>query len=237
MASIPSATTATSASDWRTKPTDRFVLKWIKIRLSARITPHLAQHQQLRPWMITVTAAAIGVLAGLVLALGWAFTAGCLAALAQVLDGVDGQFARLTGTQTRAGAFWDSVLDRYADGALVIGLGIYLIRLPASLPPGVLVGLGALALIGGNLISYGTARAETLGLDLGRPTLASKGTRTTVVIVAAWLSLLSPLAPLAALLYLVIHPNAVVLMRLNRVQRAPGPTPGSPPEPKNHAFG
>jgi len=237
MAPIPATATATSASDWRTKPTDRFVLKWIKIRLSARITPHLAQHQQLRPWMITVTAAAIGVLAGLVLALGWAFTAGCLAALAQVLDGVDGQFARLTGTQTRADAFWDSVLDRYADGALVIGLGIYLIRLPASLPPGVLVGLGALALIGSNLISYGTARAETLGLDLGRPTLASKGTRTTVVIVAAWLSLLSPLAPLAALLYLVIHPNAVVLMRLNRVQRAPGPTPGSPPEPKNHAFG
>jgi len=237
MAPIPATATATSASDWRTKPTDRFVLKWIKTRLSARITPHLAQHQQLRPWMITVTAAAIGVLAGLVLALGWAFTAGCLAALAQVLDGVDGQFARLTGTQTRAGAFWDSVLDRYADGALVIGLGIYLIRLPAPLPPGVLVGLGALALIGSNLISYGTARAETLGLDLGRPTLASKGTRTTVVIVAAWLSLLSPLAPLAALLYLVIHPNAVVLMRLNRVQRAADAASAASAEPKNPVLG
>lgn len=236
MAPIPPSAAATPASDWRTKPTDRFVLKWIKTRLSARITPHLAPYPQLRPWMITVTATALGVLAGLVLALGWAVTAGCLAALAQVLDGVDGQFARLTGTQTRAGAFWDSVLDRYADGALVIGLGIYLIRLPAPLPPGVIAGLGALALIGSNLISYSTARAETLGLDLGRPTLASKGTRTTVMIVAAWLSLLSPLALLAALLYLVIHPNAVVLSRLRRVQPASNAVPGSSPELKNHIL-
>jgi hypothetical protein len=74
----------------------------------------------------------------------------------------------------------------------------------------------ALALIGGNLISYSTARAETLGLDLGRPTLASKGTRSSVMIVCALLSLFVPAAPMAALIYLALHTNAVVVRRLFR---------------------
>jgi len=33
---------------WQTKPTDRFVLKWIKTRLSARITPHLVSYSSTR---------------------------------------------------------------------------------------------------------------------------------------------------------------------------------------------
>ncbi len=103
--------------DWRTKPSDRFILKWIKCRLSAPITPLLVHLGWLRPWMITLFAASLGILAGFLFALGMGFTAGLTAALSQILDGMDGQFARLTGSSSRAGAFLDSVIDRYADGA------------------------------------------------------------------------------------------------------------------------
>ncbi|HQN18347.1 MAG TPA: CDP-alcohol phosphatidyltransferase family protein, partial [Syntrophobacteraceae bacterium] len=72
--------------------------------------------------MITVSSASLGVFAGLIFAAGWGWSAGCVAALAQVLDGVDGQFARITGRQSKGGAFLDSVLDRYTDAALMIGL-------------------------------------------------------------------------------------------------------------------
>jgi phosphatidylglycerophosphate synthase len=201
-------------NSWKTKPTDRFVLKWIKLNLSARITPHLLTWPRLSPWQITLSSALLGSLAGLVFALGVGWLAGIIAAVAQILDGVDGQYARLTGRVSKGGAFWDSVLDRYADGAMVIGLVVYLIRLPFPLSPGILIFLGSLALIGCNLISYSSARAETLGLELGPPTLASKGTRTGVMILCAFFSFVWSGLPVVALVYLVIHPNGTVLFRL-----------------------
>ena len=205
-----------SDQPWQTKPTDRFVLKWIKTHLSARITPRLTSWTWLRPWMITIFSSSLGVLAGLVFALGWGWGAGCIAACAQVLDGVDGQFARLTGRQSRGGAFWDSVLDRYADGAMVMGLVIYLARLSPSSHVWLLLVLGFLALTGSNLISYTSARAECLRIDLGKPTLASKGSRTAVMVLCAWGTLLWAELPIAALIYLALHTNMVVLYRLTR---------------------
>ncbi|MEW5725297.1 MAG: CDP-alcohol phosphatidyltransferase family protein [Thermodesulfobacteriota bacterium] len=208
--------------DWRTKPTDRFVLKWIKVNLSARITPLLAGRPWVRPGMITVISAGLGSLAGLVYGLGLGWTAGLLAGVAQVLDGVDGQLARLTGRASPTGAFLDSVLDRYMDGALIVGLIVYLVRLPLGWPVWSLLVLGTLALVGSSNVSYSTARAETLSLDLGRPTLAAKGTRTTVMVLCAFFSLFWPPLPAAALVYLAGHPNAAVIYRLVRVYRARG---------------
>lgn len=201
-----------SNDSWKTKPSDRFLLKWIKINLSARITPFLIGIRWLRPWMITVFGTAIGITAGLTLACGWGFLGGLLATAAQVLDGVDGQLARLTGRRSTAGAFLDSVLDRYTDGFLIIGLIVF--NHLFGLSPCLLLPIGGLALIGSGLISYSTARAECLGILLGRPTLASKGTRTAVIAVSALLSPILPLAPFAALCYLAAHSNAVVLYRI-----------------------
>jgi len=201
---------------WRTKPTDRFVLKWIKVHLSARITPKLLAYEWLRPWMITVASSTLGAAAGVIFALGSGFAAACVAAAAQVMDGVDGQFARLTQRESARGAFLDSVLDRYADGAMVIGTVIYLVRLPAPVSAGLLLALGSLALIGGNLVSYSSARAENLAIRTGRPTLASKGTRMTVMILCGWGSLVWPAMPFVAILYLAIHANITVIRRLVR---------------------
>lgn len=201
-------------SDWRIKPSDRFILKWIKINLSARITPKLVAVKGLRPWMLTLVAAIVGVFAGFVFSTGWGWLAATFAAFAQVMDGVDGQFSRLTGMQSRWGAFLDSVLDRYADAALIIGMIIYLIRLPDAFPAWQLLGIGFFSLCGSSLISYTTARAESLGIPMGKPTLASKGTRTSIIVVCGWASVLWAQAPVLALSYLAIHPNIVVINRI-----------------------
>ena len=166
-----------SDESWKTKPTDRFILKWIKCRLSARVTPRLLGIDWLQPWMITLCSTLLGMLAGVLFALGWGCPAGLTAMISQILDGVDGQFARLTGRQKATGAFLDSVMDRYSDGALMIGMIIYLVRLPGSLALWLLLPLGALAVIGSFSISYTTARAGSLNLLIEhKPTLASKGT-------------------------------------------------------------
>jgi phosphatidylglycerophosphate synthase len=208
-------------TSWQTKPTDRFVLKWIKTRLSARITPKLAALGWVKPWMITLFSSCLGTVAGVVFALGWGWIAGLIAAVAQIFDGVDGQFARLTGQQTKGGAFWDSVLDRYADGSMVIGLVVYLSQSRLQMPLWLLLLLGALALVGSNLVSYSSARADTLAIPLGKPTLASKGTRFSVMILCAWASILWSGFPLVALIYLACHPNMVVFRRLAGTFRVP----------------
>jgi phosphatidylglycerophosphate synthase len=201
---------------WQTKPTDRFVLKWIKVHLSAPITLRLLAAKQIEPRRITLVSCGLGVLAGLIFALGAGWLAGILAACAQVLDGVDGQYARITGKQSKGGAFWDSVLDRYADGAMVVGMVVYSIRLGLHFSPALLLAAGYMAITGANLISYSTSRAENLGIDLGSPTLASKGTRTTAMILSGWGSFFWPPLPLLAILYLALHTNLVVICRLRR---------------------
>jgi phosphatidylglycerophosphate synthase len=208
-----------TTDEWKTKPSDRFVLKWIKIYISARITPRLIHLKWLRPWMITLSSAIIGIFAGVVFAFGSGWMAGLLAACAQVLDGVDGQFSRLTLTQSKGGAFLDSVLDRYFDAALMIGLTVYLIRLPINLPVPLVLFTAFLAISGSSLISYTTARAESLGISFGKPTLASKGTRTSVIVLCSCASILWAPAPILALVYLALHSNIVVLRRLFIAQR------------------
>jgi phosphatidylglycerophosphate synthase len=169
--------------------------------------------------MITVSSACLGVLAGIVFASGWGFLAGLVALMSQVLDGVDGQFARLTGRESAAGAFLDSVLDRYPDGAMMIGLTVYILRITSEIPAALIVGLGFLGFVGSTLISYSTARAETLAFDLGKPTLASKGTRMTVMVLSGLGSFFWPLLPFVALCYLAVHPTVVVVKRIVRVYR------------------
>jgi len=209
---------------WKTKPSDRFVLKWIKCNLSARITPRLVRVKWLQPWMITVSSASLGVLAGVIFAMRWGWLAGLVGGISQILDGVDGQFARLTGRLSAAGAFWDSILDRYSESAMEIGLIFYLFRLPVAIPIWFVVVIGSLALIGSSLISYSDARAESLEIKIGRPTLASKGTRMTVMVLSGIGSPIWALMPMIALGYLALHPNVVVVTRLVKAQRSSSPT-------------
>jgi phosphatidylglycerophosphate synthase len=188
------------------------VLKWIKCNLSARITPRLLGVSRLRPWMITVCSMALGMAGGFAFAAGQGVLAGLLAGVSQILDGVDGQYARLTGTQSPAGAFLDSVLDRFSDGFLVLGLIIFNVQ--QGFPGWLLFIVGAFAFIGSGLVSYTRARAENLGIDLGNPTLASKGTRVTVMAIAGISSCYFTYMPMVALCYLVLHTNLTVFYRI-----------------------
>ncbi len=207
---------------WQTKPTDRFVLRWIKLHLSSRLTTRIVVIPWARPWMITLGASLLGVAAGCSFSLGLGWLAGALALASQVLDGVDGQYARLTGREGPAGAFLDSVLDRYTDGAVVIGLTVYLVRLPLPFPLWAWLIIGFLAVAGTGLVSYSTARAEVLGLSMGRPTLASKGTRTAVTALSGLATPLWAEAPAVAMVYLVLHTNGLVLWRIHRAYRQCG---------------
>jgi hypothetical protein len=61
------------AEVWQTKPTDRFILKWIKVHLSAPVSRILKKYTFATPVRITILSCTLGCLAGCLLALGSGF--------------------------------------------------------------------------------------------------------------------------------------------------------------------
>lgn len=76
------------------------------------------------------------------------------------LDAMDGAVARLGGEFRPFGAFFDSTLDRYADGMLFGALAIYGHKTNSD----TIILLALVALVGAFLVSYARARAEGLGI-------------------------------------------------------------------------
>jgi CDP-diacylglycerol--glycerol-3-phosphate 3-phosphatidyltransferase len=116
------------------------------------------------PNVLTTVGTLFTVAGGLAFATGHIRTAGWIVGLTAIFDVLDGTVARRTGQATVFGAFYDSTLDRVADGALLGGIAWYFATDPVyhSLP---MLGVSLLAIVGTFLVSYARARAEGLGLD------------------------------------------------------------------------
>ena len=108
---------------------------------------------------LTMLGFLLNVFAALLLAAGH-FTAGGIVFLVfNALDFLDGAVARLTGTASDFGAFLDSVVDRYSEAVIFVGLGWWYSG--RGEPLGALVATAAL--VGSLMVSYARARAEGLG--------------------------------------------------------------------------
>jgi CDP-diacylglycerol--glycerol-3-phosphate 3-phosphatidyltransferase len=70
---------------------------------------------------------------------------------------VDGRVARATNQVTRFGGFFDSVIDRYSDLALLVGLLVWYGNINRQL----YVVLTAIVMMGTVMVSYTRARSET----------------------------------------------------------------------------
>ena len=87
------------------------------------------------------------------------FLGGLVIAIGSLMDMFDGVVARVQKKETEFGAFLDSVLDRYADALIFLGLAWYLGAQGDY--TGVLLCLGTM--LGAFVVSYAKARAEGLG--------------------------------------------------------------------------
>jgi CDP-diacylglycerol--glycerol-3-phosphate 3-phosphatidyltransferase len=113
---------------------------------------------RIHPNVLTFTGVVISVAAGWALALGHFFTAGVIMVAASVFDFIDGKVAAATGKISRFGGFWDSVIDRFSDLALSVGL----IVLYASLGRTDYVLITSISMVFATMTSYTRARAESL---------------------------------------------------------------------------
>jgi CDP-diacylglycerol--glycerol-3-phosphate 3-phosphatidyltransferase len=124
----------------------------------------LLARNNVSPNTITTIGTLLTVAAGVVYATGHIMTAGWIMAVTAFFDVVDGEVARRTGRSTVFGAFYDSSLDRVADGALMAGLTVFYATNPIHHNLYMMV-VCLCGIIGTFLVSYTRARAESLGID------------------------------------------------------------------------
>ena len=165
--------------------------------------------------------AGVGVAAGRFALGGWLFV------FAGALDFLDGRVARSTGRTSPSGAALDSILDRYVESALIVGLAWYYRDSWVLVPC-------LLALTGSLLVPYVRARGESLGVrmaDVGfmqrpeRVLLLGAGTALSPIVEVVF-SPFDPRPPhrlaIAALVVLAVASHATALQRLNGLVRALG---------------
>jgi CDP-diacylglycerol--glycerol-3-phosphate 3-phosphatidyltransferase len=163
-----------------------------------------------RPNHLTVVGLGVSILAACALAQGRLRVGAVLLALAGLFDFFDGSLARLANRVSAFGAFLDSVVDRYSDLVVLMGVVLYYHR--AADTPGVLLTMAAL--LGTIMTSYTKARAQSIGLacEIG---LAERPERLILLIAGATFNLLTP-----AMVALAVLANVTALQRIFYTRRA-----------------
>ncbi|HSJ50362.1 MAG TPA: NTP transferase domain-containing protein, partial [Actinomycetota bacterium] len=125
-----------------TKDADGPVSRYLNRPISSRLSMGLA-HLPIHPDVVSFVAFGMAVAAGVALGAGAAILGAILVHVSSVLDGVDGEIARLQVRASRAGALLDGILDRVADAAVLAGLGVW--ALDGAGHPGVVMALAVAA--------------------------------------------------------------------------------------------
>jgi CDP-diacylglycerol--glycerol-3-phosphate 3-phosphatidyltransferase len=118
-------------------------------------------HGHINPNILTVIGVSLNVGCGLLFGMGRFFSAGIALVVANLFDMLDGQVARLSGRVTRFGGFLDSSLDRLSDMVVFVGLMVFYAR-DTEFHSTLNVFLAGAGLMGSVMVSYASARAESL---------------------------------------------------------------------------
>jgi CDP-diacylglycerol--glycerol-3-phosphate 3-phosphatidyltransferase len=113
---------------------------------------------RIHPNILPFVGVLINVAAAVALGQGQFITAGLIMVVANIFDFIDGKVARELNAETKFGGFWDSVIDRFSDIALFLGL----IYLYSTLGRTDYVMITAIAMMFAIMTSYTRARAESL---------------------------------------------------------------------------
>lgn len=140
----------------------------------------------LTPNLFTLIGLLVGVVAAFLFAYGLQLWAGIVLLICGFFDLIDGAVARVINRETAFGGVLDSVVDRYVDFLIFVGI-IYAFINGRLAEVGFLPGWawGILAIFGSLMVSYTRARAEAAGsgkLDVG---IAERGERILILAAGA----------------------------------------------------
>ena len=188
---------------------------WVSRHLNRRVSVPMARllaRTPATPNQVSVGAflVAVGSMGAYIAGVG--YLGGILAQLSSIIDGADGDLARLKGMTSAFGGFFDAVLDRYADAAVLLGLTYW----AADGNSMGIWSVGFAALAGTFAITYTRARIETAPgrpFDTGFASAASRDVRLMIVMIGSIAGLGFP-----TLLVIAILTNSVVALRIWRAR-------------------
>ena len=157
---------------------------------------------RIHPNVLTSLGLVFNIVAAVLFA-GGDFLAGGLVVLgASIFDFADGKVARHTNRVTTFGAFFDSVIDRYSDLALYMGLLVYYARIDSIF----YVVLVAVVMTGSVMVSYTRSRAECI-LPSCKVGFLERPERVVLIIIGALANRIAPVLWVIAVLsnITVIH--------------------------------
>jgi CDP-diacylglycerol--glycerol-3-phosphate 3-phosphatidyltransferase len=162
-----------------------------------------------RPNQLTVVGLGVSCVAAYAFSQEWLRVGAVLLAVAGLFDLFDGALARLAGQETCFGAFLDSVVDRYSD--VIVLLGITLLYHQTGDRLG---GAATLAtLLGTMMVSYTKARAQSIGVacEIG---LMERPERLIGLIAGGLFNVLGPM-----MLVMAVLTNVTALQRIFYTRR------------------
>lgn len=178
-------------------PVSRYLNRPVSTRLSMILAP-----LRPAPAVLSFTALAFGMLAAFLLAVEHPLLGGLAVHVGSVLDGMDGEAARLQSRASPRGAWLNGVLNRMVDAAVLVGLGIWMAQDTFSnrtillILAGVGIAWATLAMSGMRLttvLRLSNAAERMVGLSLG-------GRDGRLFLVTAWAVLGHPMVALVAFL-------------------------------------
>ena len=107
------------------KLTDGPIAKSLNRPISTRISSKLANYSIMTPNLLTLFSFLLALLSAAFFFLGtyaWIIAGGVMAQLSSVMDGCDGEIARLKFKYSQFGKWLDRILDRYADSFIILGM-------------------------------------------------------------------------------------------------------------------
>jgi CDP-diacylglycerol--glycerol-3-phosphate 3-phosphatidyltransferase len=170
---------------------------------------------RINPNALTVFGFLLNLVAAYLFAYGYFRWAGGTIILAGLFDMLDGRVARLSNRVTPFGGFFDSVLDRYSDLCLMIGLLVFYGRINRFW----YVTLVAFVMIGSVMVSYARARAENL-IPSCRVGFLERPERTVLLIIGAMFDRMAPVLWVIAVLSAttVIHRMVYTWQEIRRLE-------------------
>ena len=172
---------------------------------------------KIHPNVLTFVGLLINLVAAVLLARGQFFAAGMVIISAGVFDMVDGRVARETNQVTRFGGFFDSVLDRYSDLGLLMGLLVYYGNINRSF----YVVLTAIVMSGCVMVSYTRSRAENT-IPSCKVGFMERPERVVLLIIGALFDRMAPVLWVIAVLsnITVIHRMIFTYQEAKRLEDA-----------------
>jgi CDP-diacylglycerol--glycerol-3-phosphate 3-phosphatidyltransferase len=159
---------------------------------------------RVHPNVLTFIGLLINIWAAVLFSYGKFVYAGLVVIGAGLFDMVDGRVARSTNRVTRFGGFFDSVLDRYSDLALLMGLLVYY----ASINRFFYIVLTSIVMTGTVLTSYARARAENT-IPKCKVGFLERPERVVLIIIGALANKMAPV-----LWVLAVLSNITVISRI-----------------------